>query len=148
MKALTLTQPWATLVALGVKTIETRSWSTSYRGPLAIHAATSFPAWARGFARTTARRDLYAMARELDGDIFDPKVLPRGAVLCAVRLMDVVSTSEPGFDRFYTGEVEYGDYSPGRFAWYLSHLHRLPDPIPAKGALGLWEWTPRAEVRL
>lgn len=38
MKALTIRQPWASLVALGVKTIETRSWSTSYRGPLAIHA--------------------------------------------------------------------------------------------------------------
>ena len=39
MKALSLWQPWASLVALRVKTIETRSWSTSYRGPLAIHAA-------------------------------------------------------------------------------------------------------------
>lgn len=39
MKALTLWQPWASLIALGVKTIETRGWSTNYRGPLAIHAA-------------------------------------------------------------------------------------------------------------
>jgi activating signal cointegrator 1 len=39
MKGLTLTQPWASLVANGAKTIETRSWSTSYRGPVAIHAA-------------------------------------------------------------------------------------------------------------
>lgn len=39
MKVLTLHQPWASLIALGVKTIETRSWSTQYRGPLAIHAA-------------------------------------------------------------------------------------------------------------
>jgi hypothetical protein len=38
MKALTLIQPWATLVALGEKQIETRSWDTKYRGPLAIHA--------------------------------------------------------------------------------------------------------------
>ena len=38
MKALTLTQPWATLVAMGAKRIETRSWTTNYRGPLAIHA--------------------------------------------------------------------------------------------------------------
>ncbi len=47
MKALTLTQPWATLVAIGAKCIETRSWRTSYRGPLAIHAAKGFPkaAW-------------------------------------------------------------------------------------------------------
>lgn len=43
MKALTLHQPWASLVALGVKTIETRSWGTSYRGPLAIHAGTTRP---------------------------------------------------------------------------------------------------------
>lgn len=43
MKALTLWQPWASLIALGVKTIETRSWSTSYRGPLAIHAAAKRP---------------------------------------------------------------------------------------------------------
>lgn len=43
MKALTLWQPWASLVALGVKTIETRSWATRYRGPLAIHAATRKP---------------------------------------------------------------------------------------------------------
>lgn len=44
MKALTLYQPWATLVALGVKTIETRSWATKYRGPLAIHAGARRPA--------------------------------------------------------------------------------------------------------
>lgn len=43
MKALTIRQPWASLIALGVKTIETRSWSTSYRGPLAIHAGKAWP---------------------------------------------------------------------------------------------------------
>jgi hypothetical protein len=37
-KGLTLLQPWASLIALGVKTIETRSWSTSWRGGLVIHA--------------------------------------------------------------------------------------------------------------
>lgn len=43
IKALTIRQPWAQLIALGVKTIETRSWSTRYRGPLAIHAAAKRP---------------------------------------------------------------------------------------------------------
>lgn len=38
MKALTLIQPWATLIMLGEKQIETRSWNTKYRGKLAIHA--------------------------------------------------------------------------------------------------------------
>ena len=38
IKAITLLQPYAALVAIGAKTIETRSWYTPYRGPLAIHA--------------------------------------------------------------------------------------------------------------
>ncbi len=44
MKALTIRQPWASLIAHGVKTIETRSWKTSYRGPIAIHAGAKRPA--------------------------------------------------------------------------------------------------------
>ena len=43
MKALSLTQPWATLVVIGAKRIETRSWHTSYVGPLLIHAAKAIP---------------------------------------------------------------------------------------------------------
>ncbi len=43
MKALTLCQPWASLVALGHKRIETRCWETKYRGTLAIHAAAALP---------------------------------------------------------------------------------------------------------
>jgi hypothetical protein len=36
MKALSIKQPWANLIASGEKTIETRTWKTSYRGPLLI----------------------------------------------------------------------------------------------------------------
>lgn len=47
MKALSLTEPWATLVVTGEKKIETRSWKTPYRGLLAIQAAKGFPTWAK-----------------------------------------------------------------------------------------------------
>jgi hypothetical protein len=47
MKALSLWQPHATLVAIGAKPYETRSWETSYRGPLAIYATVNFPKQAR-----------------------------------------------------------------------------------------------------
>jgi hypothetical protein len=47
IRALTPTEPSAWLVALGFKGFETRSWQTVYRGPLAIHAAKSFPRWAQ-----------------------------------------------------------------------------------------------------
>ena len=50
MKALSLTQPWASLVVIGAKCYETRSWATNYRGPLAIHASKGFPVWAKQFA--------------------------------------------------------------------------------------------------
>ena len=39
MKAITIWQPWAFLLAMGAKQYETRSWETAYRGPIAIHAA-------------------------------------------------------------------------------------------------------------
>jgi len=39
MKAISLCQPWADLIALGYKTVETRYWATKYRGPLLICAA-------------------------------------------------------------------------------------------------------------
>ena len=52
MKAITLTQPWATLVAMGAKQVETRSWSTAYRGQIAIHAAKGYPKEARELCET------------------------------------------------------------------------------------------------
>ena len=44
-RALTIRQPWASLIALGVKTIETRGWRTDYRGPLVIHAGLTYEPW-------------------------------------------------------------------------------------------------------
>ena len=52
MKALSLTQSWATLVTIGAKKLETRSWPTYYRGPLLIHAAKGFPPAARAICYT------------------------------------------------------------------------------------------------
>lgn len=90
MKALSLRQPWASLVALGVKTVETRSWSTSYRGPLAIHAAT----------RHFDIRDLAAL---ITGEVLDRwcdaglvsvgggrDLIPKGKVVATCTLTDVV----------------------------------------------------------
>jgi hypothetical protein len=39
-------------------------------------------------------------------------------------------------------ELSFGDYTPGRYAWILANVKPLEKPIPAKGALGLWEWNP------
>ena len=156
MKALTLIQPWATLVAIGAKRIETRSWGTSYRGPLAIHAAKGFPKW----AQETCFEDIFWKA--LNGN--RPKVLayiskfPRGVILATCRLVDCfqteVLTQARGGVLFLEHEPEislsqqeeaFGDYSEGRYAWILDNVQSLPQPVPAKGSLGLWEWNPQPE---
>ncbi len=140
MKALTVMQPWATLVALGAKRIETRSWSTSYRGPLAIHASGRISREAAVICREPPFREALAAGGygEESGSASNPFGLPLGAVIAVALLVDVQritrahAPAEP--------ERSFGDYTPGRFAWLLDHVRLLPEPVAAKGALGLWEW--------
>jgi hypothetical protein len=167
MRAITLTQPWATLVAIGAKCIETRSWSTPYRGPIAIHAAKGFPLGAQNIARS---EPFASVLRE--AGFISPSELPRGSVVATARLVDVlpiqskpagghcVAPDDEGLMRVWhptelagvkghysdiTTEHEalFGDYStPGRFGWVLEGVEALPAPVPARGALGLWTWQP------
>jgi hypothetical protein len=133
MKALTLTQPWSTLVALGVKNIETRSWSTPYRGRLAIHAAKGFPPDARLICRREPfKRVLMAAGIESLAD------LPRGVLLATVQLVDCVPTGKVR-SQLSSEEYAFGDYSAGRWAWLLDDVQPLSEPVPACGALGLWD---------
>lgn len=133
MKALTLTQPWATLVILGVKHWETRGWFTRERGRFAIHAAKNWTVDDREFAADL--RDMGILPR------IEP--LPLGAVLGTVRFDGLIRT-DPALVALHISPTEYtlGDYSPGRYAWELGDPRPFPEPIPARGALGLWEWKP------
>lgn len=149
VKALTLTQPWASLVATGAKQIETRSWSTRYRGPLAIHAARVFPKW----ARDTCYEDQFfpVLRGRLGTPDFDASDLPLGVVVAVVDLVDVIATNAFR-QRITPDEAAFGDYSDGRYAWRFENVRRLRDPIGARGFQGLWTPTPfvlgeLAEVR-
>jgi hypothetical protein len=136
MKCLSLTQPWASLVATGAKKIETRSWRTDYRGPLAIHASAEFPTHIRLLCFTEPFYGALKKAN-LNANHRPEKVLPLGAILAVGELADVqliTPANAPG-----EPERSFGSYSPGRFMWLLENVRRLPHPIPAKGSLGLWE---------
>jgi hypothetical protein len=72
------------------------------------------------------------------------KQMPLGCVLATCELVDCLPTVEvfedyPDLDT--PPEREFGDYSAGRYAWVLKNVRPLPEPVPAKGALGLWEWS-------
>jgi activating signal cointegrator 1 len=121
MKALSLWQPWASLIADGRKKIETRHWEMLYRGPLAIHAAMKVD----------------KLACEDFG--YDPLTIPRGAVLCIVNMVGCVRFPHPK-----APPDEYGDFAEGRFGHLYELLERFAIPIPAKGHQGIWNWeTPR-----
>ena len=135
MKALTLTQPWATLVAVGAKRIETRSWYTNQRGRIAIHAAKGFPLQARDICQEKPFRDvLHALGLTL----FD---LPLGAVIATAELWRILRIDYMVSALLPPPEPErsYGDYAPLRYAWYLRDVWAI-EPVPCKGHLGLWEW--------
>ncbi len=143
MKALTLTQPWATLVAYGEKRIETRSWMTHYRGPLAIHAGKGFPLADRNLCgREPFRSALRRVGLGGLGLMAPEQVLPRGAVVAIVNLSSVTPTETIDWryppSHATPDEEAFGDYSPGRYLWVLEDVVRLDAPLVARGSLGLW----------
>ena len=122
-KALTLYQPWASDVADGRKSWETRSWYTRYRGTLVIHAGKSREFIGRGSMKPTGC--IVAVSK-----------------LVAVRPTELmVATLDPE-------EIALGDYTPGRYAWMLDDIVKLRLPIPAKGARGLWDVTPETREQI
>ena len=143
MRALTLSQPYATLIALGAKNVETRSWVTRYRGPLAIHAGAGFAPLGglRGYLALLARepfRSALAVSGLPDYARFRHG-LPLGAVLAVVELADVIATDEM-IHQIGEPERSFGNYAPGRFAWLLRDVQPLKTPLTARGRLGLWQW--------
>ena len=137
MKALTLWQPWATLMALGAKTIETRSWSTRYRGLLAIHAAKRFGQDERRLCMEQPFADVL-----VTGGIATLRDIPLGVLVAVVELVEVVPTEgqliASGGDWPQDPELAFGDYALGRYAWKTRRLRRLDPPIPWRGAQGLF----------
>jgi hypothetical protein len=143
MKALSLTQPWATLVSIGAKRIETRSWHTTYRGPLAIHAAKGFPREARGYCDD--QPFLMALCGFF-GPEFEPAQLPTGAIVGITSVKGCVKMSREWIASIAEPERSFGLYEPGRYGWLLGPVEWLVEPVPVKGSLGLWEYIPAYKV--
>ena len=120
MKAITVKQPWASAIIWGGKDVENRTWSTKYRGPLAIHAGSgSFTDF-----------DPYKWIRLTVG----PSVLGeirqyhrvRGSVLGVVDLIGCVR------------EYDSPWAMPGCWHWVLAYPRAFVSPLPMRGKLGLW----------
>lgn len=121
MKALSLRQPWAELILLGRKTVETRTWNTSFRGPFLLHAARQV--------------DVEAM------DAFGMAGLPLGCIVGQAELEGV---------RHYTTEADFAkdfslhlykpkEWTGQRYGFVLKDVQRVEPVSPCKGALGFFE---------
>jgi len=128
VRALSLTQPWASAMAMGIKQWETRSWSTGFRGLVAIHAARGFPGWARAFAL----EQHYAGV-----GIPRPEDLPLGCIVAVGEIVDCRKTLSVVSELSQTEQL-WGDYSDGRFAFGFKLLRVIEPCIPVRGSLGFW----------
>lgn len=131
--ALTVSQPYASLIAGGEKWVENRRWYTSYRGPLAIHAGKGtqylspadllgYPAGAViAVADLVCCCQLERLQRELaEGIVISPKLRSRGVTDHLLR------------------RVLTHQHTEGPYVWILRNVRKLPDPVPMSGKQGLW----------
>ena len=150
MNVLSLWEPWASLLIHGYKQFETRSWQTNIRGQISIHAAKRFDREQKKICLSEPFYPVLHQAGIIDesGNIH----FTLGAVLGTVDLVDMWQTGGNGTIRLLGSnqvrrisetEINYGDYSKGRFAWETANPRRFDTPIITNGHQGLWLWEPR-----
>lgn len=134
LPTLSLWEPWASLIAEGLKHHETRHWPTKRRGLMAVHASKKVDvagaphalcefAWGEGWAKTRPGGHIVAVA-ELTG-CFPSEVL-EGSI--------------------WNSDWRAGNFGPGRYGFRLENVRPLLVPIPAKGAQGWWRWQAPANL--
>lgn len=121
--ALSLIEPWATLLAIGArrggKGVETRDWSTSFRGPFAIHASKKVD-W------ETCREE---------------PIIGHAELLHCEKTEDLAPHQS-------ANELAFGDFYPGRFGLVCDYATFLPKAIPARGMLNFWRLTAEQEAEI
>ncbi|WP_099067887.1 ASCH domain-containing protein [Nostoc linckia] len=140
MKAISLWQPYASLIPFGLKRYETRSWGTNYRGPLLICSA-----------KKQSREQeqiydeiLYKYQDQYPGLIIDGEWcrewddLPRGYAIAIVTLTDCVQMTEEFIAQQSQIEIDCGDWQVGRWAWKLENIRKIKEPFPVKGRQGFF----------
>lgn len=127
LKALSVRQPWASLLAWGLKPVENRTWSTRFRGPVLIHAS-------KGLTRTEYDNAMDFCIRRCGlGDTHEYLLrfeeLKRGGIVGVANIVDCV-TDHPS------------PYFVGTHGFVMADARELPF-TPCRGALGFF--LPEAE---
>ena len=122
MKVITLKQPWATLVAEGLKKYEFRSWKLNYRGEILIHAGKGV--------------DLDAMKKFKNLNL----EFPKSRILAKVNILDCIELNKDINEKIIKeNELVYGHkYNRTGYAWKLEVIEKINDDKDISGKQGIW----------
>lgn len=121
MKAITLKQPWASLVAYGYKEYEFRSWKTNYRGKILIHAGLS------------TEKDELNRINLKDIEYLNGKIIGEVEIESCILVDEAFSKKLKNINP----KIYENNYI-GKYAWKLKNPIVYKKAIDAKGQLGLW----------
>ncbi len=132
MKTLSLRQPWAWLVVHGGKHIENRTWNTSYRGPVLVHAAQGMTDEEYSDAVAFARGVDVLLARVVP----PPNMLERGGIVGRARIVGVISPCE---STLFSKGCPHPWHMPGCYGFMLTDVSAVPFTA-LRGMPGLFDY--------
>ena len=150
MRAISLWQPHGSLLVTGAKPFETRHWKTHVRGTILLHAAQRCVKWE--LDELLARKDYVMGLAPLLGlplDFTRPpnftgrangclaKAIPFGCLIGVGDLVNCIRVEDMTPEQEERAR-DFGDFSPGRFAWEFRNVFRFKTPVPAKGHQGFF----------
>jgi len=124
MKALTVRNPWASLIVNGYKKYEFRSWKTNYRGKILIHSSANL------------EKNMLSRFSEYNLDYVN------GAIIGECEITDcILVDAEFNKKLIEINPIVYGRSNHTEtYAWKLENIKKYDKPICAKGKLGLWNY--------
>lgn len=143
MKAITIKQPWASLIVEGIKDIENRTWQTKFRGRVLVHAALK-PHYD---IVNINNQVIYNYLKE-KGLLFKDDIdafCAVGAVIGSVEIVDCVINHSS----VWAEKSEFSPYTVNgapneglkpTYNWVLANPIKFPEPIPCKGKLSFWDY--------
>ncbi|MGB3756514.1 MAG: DNA N-6-adenine-methyltransferase [Rivularia sp. (in: cyanobacteria)] len=130
LKAISLWQPWASLIPLGFKHYETRSWKTLYRGKLLICSTAK--------STKTQYQQYLKICNEVELPEWNETNFPHGCALAICDLVDCIEMTPEFIAQQSQTEILCGDWQVGRYAWKLKNIQPITEPFAVKGKQGLF----------
>ena len=124
MKALTIKQPWASLIIEGYKKYEFRSWKTNYRGKILIHAG------------LTLEKNIQERFKDYNLDYKLGYIIGEAEIVDCILVDEEFNCLLRNIDSVVYGRSNHVE----NYAWKLENIKKYDNPIPCKGKLSLWDY--------